>query len=93
MGVMARLRPQRPWVNLFQFTKEEARTAPDVVFSIYLFDYLLNYVIVYADDGIILGIFLMNSIPALVLLELGASQSFVSTSFYIGFIVAREALA
>lgn len=75
------MEPPSPRGRAFQLTTKEARAAPDVTNGMFLFIILLiifHVILIYVP---LIGIFLLNFFPALVLFNSGESQSFVSRSF------------
>lgn len=77
-GSQGRADPPRARVRAFQLTAEEARATPNVVSGMFLSLILLIIFCVMIMFVSLLGTFLVNSLPALVLFESGASLSFVS---------------
>lgn len=75
----------------FQFIAKEARAALDVVVGMCSFIFMLFY-FMHAYDCHFLGMFLVNFVPSLVLVNSGATRSFRSTSFNRGFSFPREPL-
>ena len=77
----SRAEPPRTRGRAFQFTGEKARASPDVAISMFISLILLIMFCVMLMLVPLLGMFLVESFPALVLFESGAIRPFVSRSF------------
>lgn len=79
-GSQDRVEPPRARGCSFHLTAEEARAAPDVMTGMFLSLISLIMFCVMLMCVRLLGMFLVNYLPALVLFESGSSRSFVSRS-------------
>ena len=79
-GSQGRAEPPSARGRAFQLIAEEAKATPDVVTGIFPFLILLIMFCVMLMCVRLLGMFLVNYLPALVLFESGSSRSFVSRS-------------
>ena len=77
-GRQGRMEPSRDRGRAFQLTFVELRAAPYGVTCIFLSLFLITMFYIMLMCVPLLGMFLVNSLPALVSFESGVSRSFIS---------------